>query len=264
MNQQDIAIVVISFDKYSDIWDTFSLCINRFWNPRRYKTYLINNTAQPQYDGIEVINTGKEIAWSHRMRTALEKIPEKYVILLLEDYLISETVDEEIVLKAINYMKDQDLDYLRIAPIPIMKNAKKGEFATPITSEMLYGVNLQAAIWKKSYLEKTLDKENFSAWEFEARQKFGETTRVEGRCFATNEFVIPYLNGIIQGKWYKKTIEDMNNIGIKIPLGDRSLMTDKDMTREKFRNMLLHHIPPNVIHALKPIAKKMGFKFVTK
>ena len=263
MDNQNMAIAVISFDKYSDIWAVFALCINKFWKDRKYKTYLVTNDARPIYDGIEIVNTGKEVSWSHRVRTALEVIQEEYVMLLLEDYLISEDVDEARVAETLRYMQEQCLDYLRIAPIPVIKNAQRGIFATAITSNMVYGVNLQAAVWKRAYLLKTLADVNFSAWEFEARQKFGESTRVDGKCYATNDFVIQYLNGIIQGKWYVKTVERLATLGIEVPLGERSVMTDKDMRRENVRNFFLHHLPPPLIRALKPIAKKIGFKFVT-
>ena len=262
MNNQDMAIAVISFDKYSDIWDVFALCINRFWKDRVYNTYLVTNEACPSYEGIEVVNTGKEVSWSYRVRTALDAIQEDYILLLLEDYLISEKVDNSKVEEALQYVKKHDLDYLRIAPIPKLKESKQVKFSE-ITSKMVYGVNLQAAIWKKEYLLKILSDVNFSAWEFEARQKFGEDTRVEGQCYAANDFVIKYLNGIIQGKWYIKTVESFASMGINIPLGERTVMTDKDMRRENIRNFFLHHIPPKLIRVLKPVAKKMGFKFVT-
>ena len=262
MNNPNMAIAVISFDKYSDIWDVFALCLNRFWPSRAYNTYLVTNNAQPSYEGITVVTSGDEISWSHRVRTALDSIQEDYVLLLLEDYLISEKVDDAKVTDALEYMKEQDLDYLRIAPIPKLKGTKSAKFSA-ITPNMVYGVNLQAAIWKKEYLLKTLADGNFSAWEFEARQKFGEPTRVEGKCSASNDFVIKYLNGIIQGKWYINTVEAFAAMGIEIPLGERSVMTEKDMRRENIRNFFLHHIPPRLIRALKPIAKKLGFKFVT-
>lgn len=263
MKNQDMAIVVVSFDKYSDIWDVFALCINRYWKNRQYKTYLITNEKSPVYEGIDIISTGKEVSWSYRVRKALGSIKEEYIMLLLEDYLISEKVDNHRVEKTLKYIRTYDLDYLRIVPIPVMKNAKKGKFAVPITSNMVYGVNLQAAIWKRDYLLRVLTEENLSAWEVEARQKFGESTRIDGKCYATNDFVIHYLNGIIQGKWYIKTIESFASQGIEIPLGKRSVMTDKDMRRENIRNFLLHHIPPKLIQVFKPIAKKLGFKFVT-
>lgn len=263
MNNQNMAIAVISFDKYSDIWDVFVLCINKYWKNRKYATYLVTNEACPKYDGIEIVNTGKEVSWSYRVRTALNTISEEYIMLLLEDYLISEDVDNEKVDKALKYMKKQGLDYLRIAPIPVIKNAKREDFASAITPNMIYGVNLQAAIWKRDYLLKVLTNEDYNAWEIEARQKFGEPTRVDGKCYAANDFVIQYLNGIIQGKWYIKTVESFAALGIEIPLGERTVMTDKDMRRENIRNFFLHHVPPKLIYVLKPLAKKLGFRFVT-
>lgn len=263
MSDQSTAIMVVSFDKYSDIWDVFFLCLNRFWKGRECKTYLVTNNLCPVYDGVEVIKTGFEISWSHRVRAALEMIQEEYIILLLEDYLIAQEVDETKVTNALNYMQENNLDYLRIVPIPKIKKRTHGEFALKITDKMMYGVNLQAAIWKKSYLLKLLDDANFSAWEFEARQKFGAPTRITGDCQATNEYTIYYLNGIIQGKWYIKSIETLTSLGINITLGDRSVMTEKEIRREKIRGFFLHHLPPKIICMLKPIAKKLGFKFVT-
>ena len=261
VQQANVALTVISFDGYADIWDTFFICLNRFWKDRLYKTYLITNNAEPFYENVSVIKTGQEISWSRRTRNALKEIDAEYILLFLEDYLIDSTVDNEKVNSAIEYMKSNDIDFLRIAPIPKLKSGD--EFAVQIDKKQLYGVNLQAAVWKKSYLLRLLGDDDFSAWEFEARQKFGSPKRIDGKCFATNDYVIHYLNGIIQGKWYIRTVDAFKSMGIDIPLGDRGLMTDKDMKRENIRNFLSHSLPPRIIRLLKPLAKKMGMSFVT-
>ena len=263
MNRERTAIVIVSFDKYSDIWDTFALCINRFWRDRIFNTYLVTNELTPCYNGISIITTGKETSWSERVNRALESIHEKYIILLLEDYLIDTRVDNELIESTIEHMDMCNIDYFRIVPIPFLKGRPDKGHAIPIAGQTLYGANLQAAIWKKSYLKEIVSKGAFSAWEFEARQKMDSPLYVEGKCVASDIYILHYQNGIIQGKWYSKTVEIMKSKGIDIPLGNRQIMTDKDMKRENARNFLLHHLPPWLINKLKPIAKKMGFKFVT-
>ncbi len=263
MCQIEMSVMTVSFDKYADIWDAFVLCINRFWGDRTYKTYLVTNHAAPSYDGIEVVKTGDEVSWSRRVRIALETIQTEYIMLLLEDYLVSRPVDKSCVKKALEHMAQNNLDYLRIAPIPVIKSKNKNDFAAPITARNLYGVNLQAAIWRRDYLLAILGTEDFSAWQFEARQKFGEATRIEGNCQATREFVVPYLNGIIQGKWYPRTLEQMETLNIQIPLGNRPAMSKMEMRKFHFKTALTGWIPPSVIRATKPIAQKLGFKFVT-
>lgn len=260
---KDIAIVVVSFDKYSDIWDTFARCINTYWKDRPFPTYLITNEKDADYDGITIIKTGPEISWSRRVNKALNSISEKYVLLLLEDYLIDETVNNELVCKTIDYIVANRIDYFRIAPLPLLKGKADEAHAIPITEKTLYGVNLQAAIWDKSYLNKMVSEGDFNAWQFEARQKVGSENYIAGKCVASDIYIIHYLNGIIQGKWYIKTIEQLKEKGINIELGNRDIMTDKDMSRENFRNYLLHHTSPKIIKMLKPLAKKLGFKFVT-
>ena len=264
MKKEDVAIVVVSFDKYSDIWDVFETCINRFWGNRPYSTYLITNEKKPSYEGISVITTGKEESWSVRVNRALEKIKEKYLILLLEDYLIDEMVDNEFLQNTLIYVEQNNMDYFRIAPIPRIHGRANEFHAIQIKDQVLYGVNLQAAIWRKEYLKSIVSKGSFNAWEFEARQKLGLETRIEGNCYASNVYIIHYLNGIIQGKWYSNTINSFKSKGIEIPLGNRALMKKKEMAKEKWKNFLLHHIPPRMVGKLKPLAKKMGFKFVTE
>ena len=264
MNKNDAAIVVVSFDNYSDIWDTFATCINRFWSDRPYKTYLVTNEKHPQYEGISIITTGPEESWSVRVKQALSKINEKYLIVLLEDYLIDENVNNDLLERTLNYIEKNSIDYFRIAPIPKISGKADSFHAIPIKGQTVYGVNLQAAVWNKTYLEALVSEGSFSAWEFEARQKIGAETYIDGKNVASDIFIIHYLNGIIQGKWYNKTIDALKTKGINVSLGGRSIMTNKDMKREIFRNYLLHHVPPSLIRLLKPIARKLGFKFVTE
>lgn len=261
---KEVAIVVVSFDKYCDIWDVFALCLNKYWCNRPYPTYLVTNNLKPQYDGISVIATGDETSWSERVNKALESISENYLIVLLEDYLIDVPVDNSLIDKSIDYMKDNNVDYFRIVPIPVIKGKADSFNIIPISKQSLYGVNLQAAIWNKKYLKEIVSKGSFSAWEFEARQKLTSSNRIEGKCVASKVNIINYENGIIQGKWYQKSISVLKQKGINISLGKRSIMTEKDMRREKFRNFLLHSLPPSMISKLKPLAKKLGFRFVTE
>ena len=260
--EKNVAVMVVSFDGYADVWDTFAECINKYWKDRVYNTYLITNNMLPNYEDIKVIKTGEEVSWSARMRTALQYIKEEYIILLLEDYLVDKVVDNDAVKEAVEFAKEKGTDYLRIAPIPKLRGASG--YATIIDKMQLYGVNLQASIWKKEYLRKLLGNDNFSAWEFEARQKFGSDERIDGMCYASNRYVIHYLNGIIQGKWNIKTLEQLKNIGISVHTGNRNVMKKSELIREDIRNFFSHAIPPQIIRMIKPVAKKMGLKFVTE
>lgn len=263
MNSNDTVILVDSFDGYSDIWETFAKGFNIFWKDRPYDTYLVTNNLKPDFEGIGVITTGEEISWSRRLRTALQKLDCKYVILLLEDYLICEKADNSDIERIMSEFREKNMDYLRIAPIPKTEGAKGNE-PVKLSEKSLYGVNLQAGIWKKEYLLKLLCDDDFSAWQFEARQKNGAETQIKGENFALGYFLIPYLNGVIQGKWFPKTVESYKKLGIEIPTDSRGVMSRKQVLKWQARTGLAHHVPKGIIRAVKPVAKKLGFHFVTE
>ena len=219
MMDKHTCIFVASFDGYSDLWDVFFECFHLNWKDNKNPVYLVTNIKTPSYSGVVTIATGEETSWSNRIKKAIDSVKEEYIILFLEDYLIHKPVDNQIVEKAIEFVRDNDIDFLRLEPIPKIKN-KTTNFAVPLSKKLLYGINLQCAIWKKDFLLKCLCGD-FSAWEFEARQKNGEATQVPGKLFGTDFFVIPYLNGILQGKWWPDSVKELRDIGINVNTNQR-------------------------------------------
>lgn len=257
------AVVIISFDGYRDVWNTFFECYEKFWNDRSFNTYLVTNNYVPQYNNVQVITTGDEKSWSFRVRTALNQIPEENVLVLLEDYFLCENVDDKKVNEIYREFINQELDYLRVIPIPFeYKHKQKGIY--PLDDKFVYGVNLQAAFWKKTYLKKLLFEDDFSAWEFEARQKSDSRQKIQGRCATLNYVGLNYLNGVIQGKWYPQTIKQMKNLGIVIPTQKRKIIKHRKLFLMDLQNWMLHHIPRKIIKKCKPLFRKIGFKFVTE
>lgn len=257
------AIVVISFDGYKDLWDTFFECYEKFLPDCIVPIYLITNNEIPTYPRVTVVTTGDEVSWSHRVRNALEQIPEDTLLLMLEDYFLCEKTSPERIDGLFRIFAENSYDYLRVIPIPAhYKHKPDGSY--PLDPSALYGVNLQAAIWKKSYLQKLLYDDDFSAWEFEARQKTGSPSRIDGNCAALNYTGLSYLNGVIQGKWYPRTIKKLKKCGIIVSTEKRPIIKRRKLLAMDAKNWLAHHIPAKIIRAIKPIAVRAGYKFVTK
>ena len=68
------AIVVISFDGYKDLWDTFFECYEKFFPDCMLPIYLITNHEIPAYPHVTVVTTGDEVSWSRRVRSALQTV----------------------------------------------------------------------------------------------------------------------------------------------------------------------------------------------
>lgn len=260
----NLAVVVSSFDEYCDIWDIFFALYNKYWPENNKKTYLITNNLVPKYDGVKVINVGYEKFWTNRLRKALKTIKEDYILLLLEDYLLKKSVDSAIINKLLNYASINNVDYLRLVPIPkVNYRIRKEHNIYDMREDTLYCINLQPAIWNKEFLLKALGNENYSAWEFEKTQKCSNPFRTKGNCKVVNYWAIHFFNGLIKGKWQRGVAKELEKRGISINLNRREIMSIKEDLSFKIRKILSFLLPVSLQKRIKPILKKMGFKFTT-
>jgi len=258
------AIIVLSFDGYSDLWDTFMLLFKRFWPDNKYPIYLVTNNTEPIYEGVTVINVGDEVSWSRRARDAVSAIKEEYFILMLEDYFIGKKVNTSSIDELLEFVKRERLDYLRIVPVPKTRyKVSTDNGIHPMREDRPYGVNLQASIWKKSFFLKTIASGDYSPWEYEKRQKIDSPYRIKGKCAVVDYWPILILNGVVQGKWFPNTLNYFKKLGIDIKIGKRPIMSRKDVAIGEIRKYFLRVVPVSVQKRLKPILKKVGFRFVT-
>ena len=258
-----IVTIVLSFDMYSDLWDTYFQCKEKFWHSSM-QTYLVTNKKKPSYKNVVVITTGAEISWSRRARTAVNKVNTQYVLLMLEDYYITTEVTDEIIKPLVSFMRERNADYLRIYPFPEMHFPDKGDNGIHIVpADSLYGVNLQASIWEKEYLLKLLDDGDFSAWEFEARQKNGAATQIPGSLYTLDYAPFEMVNGVLQGQWYSPSVKKLRKLGIQVDTSRRAILPWTKVIEYKTKISIRKIIGPQLVRMLKPFLKKLGVKFVT-
>ena len=104
------AIVIASFDGYGDLWEPFFDIFFKMWeDSKKYRIYLINNTLKPVINNVTIINTGKEVSWSRKMKNGLDQIEEDNILLFLDDYFIANNADSKIMKKTINYFISNQL-----------------------------------------------------------------------------------------------------------------------------------------------------------
>ena len=82
MERQNIAIVVLSFDGFKDLWQPFFDFFFDCWPDCPYEIYLLNNYKE--YNDIRVNNllVGEDISWSHSLIKGLDKIQEERVFFI--------------------------------------------------------------------------------------------------------------------------------------------------------------------------------------
>lgn len=263
--KRNMEILVASFDGYSDIWSTFVEIFKKNWPDCSYKIRMISNYLD--CEGIDTIKTGEEVDWSTRMLKALNEVNEEYVLLLLEDYLIGKKVDSYSMRKILYSVIDEKMNYCRLTNFPRSRFTVPSEKYVPLYEDEEYAINLQAAIWKVSYLKDLLKKYPGNAWEFEvgilSESVKAEHVVLKG-CYTMLEDPLNIVNGVLKGKWFPSAIKYFEKNGITIDTKNRKLLSRWQVIKYDGIQIVKNSISYDSRKKLKKIARVFGVKFMSK
>jgi hypothetical protein len=265
---QDVAILVLSCDKYSDAWNPFFALYDKFWPDRPYTTYLATNVERPTFPNVKILNAGTPRNWSDDTLKILRQIPEKYIIILLEDYFLNDTPDVHWLEQCISVVRKTDASFMRIASFrkdhfPMYRFKELPEYpGFGVTKkDAPFLINLQAGIWNREKL-MTYILPGESPWDFE--------TKGSRRCEKTDDLFlgitqasskdiitcpIPYLcTAITKGVWMREAIELCKSNGIDINSKQRPVESPTAYLSRKLK----HTFSYNSRRYLDFIRGKMG------
>ncbi len=243
------AILVLSCDKYSDVWSPFFAFFKKYWNDCPFPIYLGTNTAPFNFTGVQQVFSQKKTTWSDELQVILNQIPEKYVIIILEDYFIYKPVINNDLFKIIDVMEAYNAAYTKLGAFP-----KKYDELWPhkpmsneptlgiIEKGSKYRVCLQTAIWNKDILLNLLNPTE-NPWQFELEaSKRSDSLGNPFLCVTadpTKKIVhgpIPYYcTALSAGKWMRGAVRLCKKENIAIDLTQRPIESLKEeLTRKMY------------------------------
>lgn len=266
VNANKLAILVLSCDKYCDLWDDFFNLKDKFWSDCPYKCYLATDSKDYHREGIDVICFGNIRTWSMCAAKAIEQIKEPYIALFLEDAFIYKKIDTSIIDENLNLFIDRKMDFLTMERNRMRKKFKSGDEAAPhiwrIDRHQKYGIDTSAAIWDKEFLRKALEKEDCNAWQFEVNYcKEAESEEgLQGEIFFDDRqpFNISPVEVVQLGKLSTDAIKFFHKLGYDIQ-SNRERMGLWQMFYFRERNRLEKN--PYLRRIIKTICKMFGIKF---
>jgi hypothetical protein len=231
---EEVSLVVSSCDKYAFLWEPFFVQLFKFW-PELKKSekfvpiFLISNFKK--YHNSRVINiaVGEDKSWSDNMIKVLESVKTKYVIILLDDYILTKPVNIDRLAEIINllYQKRGAYSNLMVDHSIFVKQAlfrpfSKNKPVVGVKEIVLRGLtthnfprnSLQACIWDTANFRKIL-RAGESAWRHEAAGHKRSKEMVEPFFALTGIPVFEYLNAVDAGKRVRQsTIDYIKSQGI--------------------------------------------------
>lgn len=220
MKNHDCTVLVVSCDAYADVVPHFILLWRRFWPDCPFETVLL--TESIVCDGFDrVLAVGKCNDWSPRISMAIEQISTPYLMLVLNDYFLSETVDTSLVLHRLDEAKRFDAINLRLMPNPPGRKSMAGTDLLEMPKNVAYCITCQIGIWNRDFFARLLSRTR-SAWEFERLGSFmvGDESRP---LLVTKYAEIPFIDAVHKGYWERSAVEVCERNGIEIDFMARGL-----------------------------------------
>lgn len=261
MNEK-MTMLILSCDKFSDLWDGHVKQLEKHWPDRNMKTYIVTdkNTSK-QYANVEILSVGKDAEWSDRLFYALKTVNTEYVFITLDDYFLIQDVSSEGIKNLLRMMEENGLDYVRLfkRPTKATREAIKGfTKAFNIDTTFKYSVNLYSGIWKTEFM-KACVANPLNPWEFEvALPKMA--CEYKAKCAVSNNKDFVILDVVRKGKllhtsyFYFKThpgiyegTREVNSLCYEIRLGVKTLVG--------------RYTPMPVHNAIKKVMRKLGYQF---
>lgn len=262
----DLAIMVLSCDKYSDLWDDFFNLKERFWPDCPFKTFLATDTKEYTREGVETIHFGSIRTWSICAQNALRQIDYPYIALFLEDAFIYKTIETDIIIDDLNIFKEKSMDFMTLERDYKTPRESVNSHVWRTDKHRKWGIDTSAAIWKKDFLLKHLKKDDCSAWAFEVNlcNEALSEKGLEGNIFYDDRkpFNISPVEVVRLGKLTPDSIRFYKKLGYNIDTTKREVISEFSMFVYNLKGKLARS--PYFSKPVKKIAKILGFKFFTK
>jgi hypothetical protein len=181
---------------------------------------------------------GEDVDWSTGFGEMVRRVAEPYILVLLEDYLLSAPVDTEAIARLFGHMKEEGAACLRVMPVPGAPEADPGTGDVgELPRGMPYRVSLQAAIWRRADLLELL-RPGETPWDFELRGT-PRSDELEARFLGVVQGglrPLPYfITGVCKGLWLRDALALCRREGIPVDGSARGVESRRDYLRRRGR-----------------------------
>lgn len=206
------SILIQSCDAYRDTWIPFFTLFFRYWNDINLPVFLCSESEKFNDTRVQTLLTGSGKTWSQMLLEALMRIETKYVILLLDDYLLYKKVENARIAELLRIADMKSAVCLRLFPepgpdLPLQDCPGIGT----IGENAAYRVSTQAAIWNRMDLISLLNPSE-SAWEFEYHSQQRSLSLRAPFLSVQKEANNPHypytyvFTGIVRGRWTREAL----------------------------------------------------------
>lgn len=209
MQKEKYTLMILTCDKNMDIMPYFFYFFEKFWSSYK-RTIFINTEAirsiDTNYECMYPQKTYKwDDPWSGRLYDCLKQVSTDYVLLIMDDFFLTDYVDVHEVNRCLNIMEEQrDISCFNFAFSNSSYERKEFDRYVLVNRNAPFRMNLQTALWRKESLEKYIRKHE-NPWQFEIWGS-KRIRRYKDRIYHLDKdvkkvFTYPVGGVLADGKW---------------------------------------------------------------
>ncbi len=263
---ESFEVIISSCERFSDLWDAYFCLLDTSWPDRPDRIHLVTDCpTEKRYDGVNIVCAGEGTEITERLRTALEQIHSEYILFTLDDYFLTEPIHTADIRRAIAFMADNKVDFLRLYPASRRYLRRDGARACDgypgyyirDISTGNYKITLTPGIWRTDFMRQTV-RSRLNAWEYEVALT-PMARELNAVCAISNHNEFPYLDVIRKGKLLRRA--DRYFKRHPIYRSDREVMKLRDELMLGFRTHLKHILPKSGVNQLKKTMIQRGYRY---
>lgn len=217
MSDHRLAILVLSCDKYSDLWPSFLQQFKRFFPAEDYPLYLGSNQVTCEDPDVTTILSGDDPDWSTSFKRILAQIDEPKLFIILEDLFLTSPVDNEVIQAALSFLFEKNAMHIKYWQ-PMFSY---GQTENPKIGVLPKRSPFRATVcgfWDRQCLMNLLI-EGENPWEFEILGSY-RTSYLEG-FYGLNKTLCSYQNMVEKGSWIPQSVTWANEEKIALEIDQR-------------------------------------------
>lgn len=222
-------ILVVSCDKYSDLFEPFHYCMEKYWPNHPEIVYVTESIKNPYYR-TECLNA----EWTTRVLNAASKIDDDYILMMCDDVFIRKPVNKA----RIDYILDTIKALPNFCSISFISEwlPRASLMIVPIEglvnigwrAKDIYYNTVNCNLWKKDMLLKCLEGDPVTVDKFEY-----DSSKFNGNYYNSinGDWPINWgrenckrLIGLVRGKWTQECVNFFNNENYKIDFSRRGVI----------------------------------------
>lgn len=217
------AVLILSCDKYSDIWSPFFETFFKNWPDCPYQIYLGSNYKKFDDKRVKTILSGKDFNWSASYLKILNQIPEKYILVWPEDAFIVTKVNTTLINSCFTYLEQKKAKHIQACPIipADAKNISPNKLLGIYEKTRPYRINVKG-FWDKKYLSSLLINGE-DPWHFEIIGSY--RTSYEDGFYFSRQPIFKYIHIVEKGKFIRSRLKLCQKNHIKLDTSKRKIQS---------------------------------------